>query len=59
MLQGTLEDRNLQQEFDEWRFNFRASNIEPLIRLNVESRGDAVLVQQKVDEILSRLAKLD
>ena len=30
-------------EFDAWRFNLRTSNTEPLIRLNVESRGDAGL----------------
>ena len=28
-------------EFADWRFNLRLSNTEPLIRLNVESRGDA------------------
>ena len=38
-------------EFDGWRFNLRASNTEPLLRLNVESRGDAALVAQKQQEI--------
>ncbi len=42
-------------EFDRWRFNLRASNTEPLIRLNVESRGDAALVQEKAQEILAAL----
>lgn len=37
--------------FDEWRFNLRASNTEPLLRLNVESRGDMALVTAKVREI--------
>ena len=37
--------------FPEWRFNLRASNTEPLVRLNVESRGDESLMWQKVDEI--------
>ena len=39
-------------EFDTWRFNLRTSNTEPLIRLNVESRGDAVLMRQKTAELL-------
>ncbi|WP_430010345.1 phosphomannomutase CpsG [Methylophaga lonarensis] len=38
-------------EFEQWRFNLRMSNTEPLLRLNVESRGDAELVWQKVAEI--------
>lgn len=35
-------------EFDDWRMNIRASNTEPLLRLNVESRGDDGLVWEKV-----------
>ncbi|MEX1200847.1 MAG: phosphomannomutase CpsG [Methylophaga sp.] len=38
-------------EFAEWRFNLRASNTEPLLRLNVESHGDTDLVWMKVTEI--------
>lgn len=34
----------LSMAFDDWRFNLRASNTEPLLRLNVEARGDAELV---------------
>lgn len=30
----------VSMEFNEWRFNLRASNTEPLLRLNVETRGD-------------------
>ena len=30
----------LSMEFPEWRFNLRRSNTEPVVRLNVESRGD-------------------
>lgn len=41
----------LSMEFADWRFNLRTSNTEPLVRLNVESRGDAALVQRRVDEI--------
>jgi phosphomannomutase len=39
-------------EFDHWRFNLRLSNTEPLIRLNVESRGDSDLMRAKTDEVL-------
>jgi phosphomannomutase len=43
----------LSMEFDEWRFNLRASNTEPLVRLNVETRGDAALMQAKTNELLA------
>lgn len=42
-------------EFAEWRFNLRSSNTEPVVRLNVESRGDAALMQTKTAEILAIL----
>lgn len=42
-------------EFDNWRFNLRSSNTEPVVRLNLETRGDKVLMQQKTDEILALL----
>lgn len=42
-------------EFEQWRFNIRKSNTEPVVRLNVESRGDAQLMQQKTAEILEFL----
>lgn len=45
----------LSLDFGHWRMNLRASNTEPLLRLNVETRGDADLVQQKVAEIESLL----
>ena len=38
-------------EFPDWRFNLRSSNTEPLLRLNVESRGDAAAVARHVAEI--------
>jgi phosphomannomutase len=41
----------LSLEFGEWRFNLRASNTEPLLRLNVESRGRVDLVEKAVAEI--------
>jgi phosphomannomutase len=45
----------LSLEFPEWRFNLRASNTEPVIRLNVESRADVALMQSKTRDILSIL----
>jgi phosphomannomutase len=42
----------LSMEFEQWRFNLRASNTEPVVRLNVESRGDTQLMQNKTAEIL-------
>ena len=38
---------------DDWRFNVRMSNTEPVVRLNVESRGDAALMEAKRDELLA------
>ena len=43
----------LSVSFADWRFSLRMSNTEPVIRLNVESRGDVALMQQKTDELLS------
>jgi len=40
-------------EFENWRMNIRASNTEPLLRLNIESRHDKNLVRQKVEEVES------
>ncbi|HEU0224015.1 MAG TPA: phosphomannomutase CpsG [Steroidobacteraceae bacterium] len=43
----------LSVEHPRWRFNLRSSNTEPLLRLNVESRGDRALMQDMTAEILS------
>ncbi|MDH3434473.1 MAG: phosphomannomutase [Gammaproteobacteria bacterium] len=42
-------------EFPEWRFNIRMSNTEPVVRLNVESRADEALMQEKTAEVLKIL----
>ncbi|HZW26140.1 MAG TPA: phosphomannomutase CpsG [Gallionella sp.] len=51
--QNPVIDRTdgVSAEFPGWRFNLRGSNTEPLLRLNVETRGDAAGVQQHVQEI--------
>ncbi len=41
--------------FKDWRFNLRRSNTEPVVRLNVESRADIALMQEKTDELLALL----
>lgn len=42
--------------FAQWRFNLRSSNTEPLLRLNVETRGDAALLQARTDELRGLIA---
>ncbi|BFM01545.1 phosphomannomutase [Psychrobacter alimentarius] len=51
---STLDGLSLN--FGEWRLNIRASNTEPLIRLNIESRGDAALLATKIQDIQQWLA---
>ena len=41
----------LSLDFGDWRFSLRASNTEPLLRLNVETRGKPDLVQSRVAAI--------
>lgn len=43
----------LSMDFEQWRFNLRMSNTEPVVRLNVESRADTALMQAKTAELLS------
>ena len=45
----------LSVDFNDWRFNLRMSNTEPVVRLNVESRGDETLMHDKTEELLSFL----
>ncbi len=47
----------LSMEFADWRFNLRSSNTEPLVRLNIETRGDEALMQTKTAELLALLAE--
>jgi len=49
----------LSIEFERWRFNLRTSNTEPLIRLNVESRGDAALMRTRTTELLQMIGGED
>jgi phosphomannomutase len=45
----------LSMEFADWRFNLRSSNTEPVLRLNVESRGDEALMNRKTEELLETI----
>ena len=47
----------LSMDFGDWRFNLRKSNTEPVVRLNVEARGDIELMRAKTDELLERLGR--
>ena len=46
------EIEGISVEFQKWRFNLRTSNTEPLLRLNVESKQNTLLMQQKRDEVI-------
>jgi len=48
----------LSVEYRDWRFNVRASNTEPLVRLNVESRANETLMHEKTAELLTFLDSL-
>lgn len=41
--------------FSGWRFNLRKSNTEPLVRLNVESRGNAGALAEKIELLKSKI----
>ena len=43
----------LSMDMGQWRFNLRMSNTEPVVRLNVESRGDRALMEEKTQELLA------
>uniref|UniRef100_A0A486XSD9 phosphomannomutase n=1 Tax=Rheinheimera sp. BAL341 TaxID=1708203 RepID=A0A486XSD9_9GAMM len=49
----------LSMAFPDWRFNLRSSNTENVLRLNVESKGDAVLMQLRTAEIISILTEAE
>ena len=41
----------LSLSFENWRLNLRASNTEPLLRLNVEARLDRALISSAIERI--------
>ncbi len=50
------ETDGVSLEFADWRFNLRCSNTEPLLRLNVETRGDAALLERRTGELRALIA---
>ena len=56
---GVDETDGVGMEFEKWRFNLRASNTEPLIRLNVESYNNESLMNKKTRELVDRINSLD
>ncbi len=54
----TVEDMDgMSLTFADWRFNLRASNTEPVVRLNVEAKGDAARVAEGVAGVRAVLAR--
>ena len=45
----------ISMTFADWRFNLRTSNTEPVVRLNVESRGDVPLMEARTRTLLTLL----
>ncbi len=52
------ETDGVSLEFENWRFNLRSSNTEPVIRLNVESRGDQLLMEDMTEQLISSINKI-
>lgn len=52
------ETDGLSLEFQEWRFNLRSSNTEPLLRLNVEARANRDLMKAQLDGLSSLILAL-
>ncbi|WP_226052613.1 phosphomannomutase CpsG [Dickeya chrysanthemi] len=49
------ETDGISLTFADWRFNLRRSNTEPVVRLNVESRQNVRLMEEKTRTILALL----
>lgn len=52
---ATCDLDGISIEYPNWRFNLRSSNTEPVVRLNLETRGDEKLMNEKTQEILDIL----
>ena len=52
----TYEVDGFSAEYADWHFNVRASNTEPLLRLNLEAKTPAMM-EQKRDEVLEIIRK--
>ena len=45
--------------FEQWRLNIRSSNTEPVIRLNIESKQNAQLVDSKLKQIIEIIKDIE
>ncbi len=52
------ETDGISLEFENWRFNLRSSNTEPLIRLNVETKGDHMLMKRVTNSLCAKINQL-
>jgi len=52
------ETDGLSFDMGDWRFNLRKSNTEPVIRLNVESRGNNELMRDKTQKLLALIDQM-
>jgi phosphomannomutase len=43
----------VSMDIGDWRFNLRMSNTEPVVRLNVESRGDVALMEKRTADLIA------
>lgn len=57
LAQAVDETDGLSLEFADWRFNLRSSNTEPVVRLNVESRGQADLLAGRIAKVQDLLLR--
>lgn len=55
---STDELDGLSMSFASWRFNLRKSNTEPLVRLNVEAKGDPILLKERTEELKKLIKQL-
>ena len=44
--------------FNDWRLSLRSSNTEPLLRLNIETKANRDLLQQKITEVSALITAL-
>jgi len=57
--QSIQEIDGLSMNFGDWRFNLRSSNTEPLLRLNLETRGDQDLMERRRDQLAEMIEPSD
>ncbi len=49
----------LSLEYDDWRFNLRKSNTEEVIRLNVETKNNPSLMEEKRNELVEKIKSIE